>query len=75
MGYLLARCSDTLEIPSASEPPRSLQRLGLLLGSSGYHGPHPPVGDPPHHCHIQVLSLDTELDVPPGADRDQGLAA
>ncbi len=44
-------------------------------GSSGYFGPRPPVGDPPHHYHFQVFALDTVLDVRPGADRDQVLKA
>ena len=44
-------------------------------GSPGYYGPRPPVGDPPHHYHVQVFALDTLLDVPLGADRDQLLAA
>ena len=33
------------------------------------------VGDKPHRYHFQVLALDTMLDVPAGADRDQLLAA
>jgi Raf kinase inhibitor-like YbhB/YbcL family protein len=44
-------------------------------GSPGYYGPRPPVGDPAHHYHFQVLALDTMLDLPPGADRDAVLAA
>jgi hypothetical protein len=31
--------------------------------------------DPPHRYRFQVFALDTVLQVPPGADRDQGLAA
>lgn len=72
---------------SATHLPEGLQeqaRLtepdGLLQGrtsrgSVGYYGPRPPVGDPAHHYHVQVLALDTILDVPPGADRDELLAA
>jgi Raf kinase inhibitor-like YbhB/YbcL family protein len=45
-------------------------------GSVGYYGPRPPVGDPPHHYHFQVFALDTLLyDLPPGAERDELLAA
>lgn len=44
-------------------------------GATGYYGPRPPVGDPPHHYHIQLLALDTTLAVPLGATRDQLLAA
>ena len=44
-------------------------------GSMGYLGPKPPVGDPPHRYHFQVLALDKTLDLEPGADRDELLAA
>ena len=44
-------------------------------GSTGYYGPRPPVGDPPHHYHFQVLALDTMLQLPLGASRDDVLAA
>ncbi len=36
--------------------------------SFGYSGPHPPVGDPPHHYHFQVFALDRPVRVRPGAD-------
>jgi Raf kinase inhibitor-like YbhB/YbcL family protein len=44
-------------------------------GSAGYYGPHPPVGDPPHHYHFQVFALDATLSVPPGGDRAALLGA
>lgn len=44
-------------------------------GRHGYFGPKPPVGDPPHHYNFQVLALDSLLDLPPTADRDDLLAA
>ena len=44
-------------------------------GNTGYLGPRPPADDPAHHYHFQVLALDTTLDLPVGADRDQLLAA
>ena len=43
-------------------------------GSMGWSGPHPPVGDAPHHYHFQVYALDRMLDVPWGAQRDEVLA-
>ena len=55
--------------------PHGLMQGKTSRGSVGYYGPRPPVGDPPHHYHFQVLALDTLLDLPPGADRDQLLAA
>lgn len=62
------------------EQPRLTDPAGVLQGrtshgSVGYFGPRPPVGDPPHHYHLQVFALDAMLDVPPGADRDRVLAA
>ncbi|MEW5683918.1 MAG: YbhB/YbcL family Raf kinase inhibitor-like protein [Pseudomonadota bacterium] len=57
-----------------TEPPGVLQGR-TSRGSPGYYGPRPPVGDPPHHYHFQVLALDTMLDLPPGADRDMVLTA
>lgn len=62
------------------EQPRLLLPEGMLQGrtsrgSVGYYGPRPPVGDPPHHYHFQVLALDNVLEVPAGADRDRVLAA
>ncbi len=44
-------------------------------GTHGYFGPKPPVGDPAHHYHFQILALDSMLDLPPTADRDAVLAA
>jgi Raf kinase inhibitor-like YbhB/YbcL family protein len=62
------------------EQPRLTEPEGLLQGrtsrgSVGYFGPRPPVGDPPHRYHFQIFALDTNLDVPAGAERDQVLAA
>ncbi|MGJ7523688.1 YbhB/YbcL family Raf kinase inhibitor-like protein [Variovorax sp. LT1P1] len=57
-----------------TEPNGVLQGL-TTRGSPGYYGPRPPVMDPPHHYHFQVFALDTFLQVPLGADRDQLLAA
>ncbi|UYB50659.1 YbhB/YbcL family Raf kinase inhibitor-like protein [Xanthomonas sp. AM6] len=57
-----------------TEPDGMLQGA-TSRGSVGYYGPHPPVGDPPHHYHFQILALDTMLDVKPGATRDEVLAA
>ena len=60
--------------------PRLLKPAGMLQGknsrgSLGYFGPRPPVGDPPHHYHFQVLALDKALDLKPGASRDEVLQA
>ena len=43
-------------------------------GSTGYFGPRPP-GVQPHHYHFQLFALDTRLDLPAGARREELLAA
>jgi Raf kinase inhibitor-like YbhB/YbcL family protein len=72
---------DVIHLPEGvQEQERLTDPEGLLQGrtsrgSPGWFGPRPPVGDPPHRYHFQVFALDAMLDVPPGADRDQVLAA
>jgi Raf kinase inhibitor-like YbhB/YbcL family protein len=44
-------------------------------GTNGYTGPHPPLGDPPHHYHFQVIAIDRMLAVPAGADLETVLGA
>jgi Raf kinase inhibitor-like YbhB/YbcL family protein len=53
---------------------------GALQGSNstkatGYFGPRPPQGDPPHHYRIKLYALDQELKLEPGADEDALLEA
>ncbi len=60
--------------------PRLLKPEGMLQGANsrgsvGYFGPKPPVEDPPHHYHFQLLALDTALDMKAGATRDEVLKA
>jgi Raf kinase inhibitor-like YbhB/YbcL family protein len=55
--------------------PAGLMQGTNTHGSVGYFGPRPPVGDPPHHYHFQLLALDTLLTLPLGANRDDVLAA
>ena len=64
-------------MPSALrlDDPRGALQGRNSRGQIGYMGPRPPEGDPPHHYHFQVFALDTQLAVPPGADRDALLAA
>jgi Raf kinase inhibitor-like YbhB/YbcL family protein len=76
----LARVVGALKVHVFKPAPRLTLPEGLLQGktsrgSVGHFGPRPPAGDPPHHYHFQVFALDTLLDVPPGAERDQVLAA
>jgi Raf kinase inhibitor-like YbhB/YbcL family protein len=72
---------DVTSLPEGlQEQARLTEPEGLLQGktsrgSVGYFGPRPPVGEAPHHYHFQVFALDQELDVPPGAERDDVLKA
>jgi Raf kinase inhibitor-like YbhB/YbcL family protein len=43
--------------------------------STGYFGPRPPKGEPPHHYQIKVYALDQELRIEPGADAGRLLEA
>ena len=60
--------------PQLTEPKGMRQGLSTP-GHLGYFGPKPPVGDPPHHYHVQVFALDRTLDLLPGATRDELVAA
>ncbi|KGQ18491.1 L-sorbosone dehydrogenase [Lysobacter dokdonensis DS-58] len=62
---------ESLKLP---DPPGLMQGK-TSRGNAGYLGPRPPAEDPAHHYHFQVLALDTTLDLPIGADRDQLLKA
>ena len=44
-------------------------------GNTGYMGPRPPKGDPPHHYHFQVLALDGPVALDPNVSRERLLAA
>ncbi len=72
--------ADVTSLPEGLQNPAQPSKPGVMEGKSsegslGYFGPRPPVGDPPHHYHFQVFALDRELDVPPGAERDEVLQA
>jgi Raf kinase inhibitor-like YbhB/YbcL family protein len=41
------------------------------FGEDGYGGPCPPPGDGAHRYFFELFALDTELDLEPGASRDQ----
>lgn len=69
------------ELPEGlQEQMRLMEPEGILQGRNssgthGYFGPKPPVGNPDHHYHFQVIALDAMLDLPPISDRDALLAA
>ncbi|MGD9478793.1 YbhB/YbcL family Raf kinase inhibitor-like protein [Shinella sp. G-2] len=58
------------------QEPKGLKQGANSMGSIGYTGPKPPVGDPAHHYHFQVFALDVEtLGIDPGAMREDVLKA
>jgi len=58
------------------QEPKEMKQGANSMGSIGYTGPKPPIGDPAHHYHFQVLALDIEtLGLEPGAKRDAVLKA
>jgi len=53
------------------QDPKEMKQGANSMGSVGYTGPKPPVGDPAHHYHFQIFALDIEtLNLEPGAKRD-----
>jgi Raf kinase inhibitor-like YbhB/YbcL family protein len=69
------RLPEGLQTQPRLTEPEGMMQGRTSRGSVGYFGPRPPVGDSPHRYHFQVLALDTLLDVPPGATRDELLHA
>lgn len=55
--------------------PEGMMQGRTSRNSIGYFGPQPPVGDAPHHYHIQILALDVVLDLKIGSNRDDVLAS
>lgn len=71
----VTQLSEGLQEQLRLTEPEGVLQGATTRGSPGYYGPRPPVMDPPHRYHFQVFALDAVLDVPPGASRDQLLAA
>lgn len=45
------------------------------FGNIGYSGPLPPRGHGPHHYHFKLYALDDEMDLEPGATKQDLLSA
>jgi len=64
---------DTLRLPAP--PPKRMVEGKNSFGKIGYDGPMPPKGDKPHRYYFKLYALDKNLDLGPGATRDQLLTA
>ena len=53
-----ALSGKTRNAPRVKEPEPGFSQGPNDHGGVGWTGPHPPVGDPPHHYHVQVFALD-----------------
>ena len=64
-------------VPTIYEPLRGdpARQGSTSKSTTGYFGPRPPVGDPPHRYFFQVFALDTTLDLPAGFNRHALLKA
>jgi Raf kinase inhibitor-like YbhB/YbcL family protein len=57
-------------IPAQEELPSGAKQGKNDFGKIGYGGPAPPPGKP-HRYFFKLYALDTQLDLPPGATKDQ----
>lgn len=71
----LTRLPEGLQEQMRLTEPEALLQGRTSRGTIGYLGPRPPVGDPPHHYHLQIFAVDALLDIPPGSDREVLLTA
>jgi len=73
--------ADTLALREGLEKgqrlldPKMMDQGKNYGGKPGYDGPRPAAGDPPHNYHLQLFALDTKLELPVGATRDDVRAA
>ncbi|WP_375391285.1 YbhB/YbcL family Raf kinase inhibitor-like protein [uncultured Sphingomonas sp.] len=65
---------EGVAIGPETPPPVAARQGTTTMRVVGFSGPHPPIGDLPHHYHFQVFALDTTLSAPAGADREAVLA-
>ena len=61
-----------LREPVAARQGKNSWPSGVTIG---YRGPMPPPGHGTHHYHFKLYALNTQLNLPPGADKQQLLDA
>jgi Raf kinase inhibitor-like YbhB/YbcL family protein len=64
--------SASLEMPAGAVQGKNSWTSGQQIG---YRGPAPPPGHGVHHYHFRLYALDTALDLPPGAAKQELLDA
>ena len=64
-----------LPTKSRLDAPKGALQGSNSRNSTGYFGPRPPKGDPPHHYHVKLYALDQELQIEPGSDEETLLKA
>jgi Raf kinase inhibitor-like YbhB/YbcL family protein len=69
VGHPLARVGHRSEAGGLDEGQAAPREGRNGFGTTGYAGPCPPHGR--HRYFFRLHALDTELDLEPGADRDQ----
>lgn len=79
VAYDIPAATTALARKTPNEPkldkPEGMKQGPNSHGGIGWTGPHPPVGDPAHHYHLQVFALDRTLKLKPGATLEQVSAA
>lgn len=70
--WIVYNISPTVNIINEGEEPAGIHGLGTG-GNSDYYGPCPPDGE--HRYFFKIYALDTELNLPPGSDKQAVLSA
>ena len=58
-----------------AKAPLGMEQGVNFAGGIGYIGPHPPLGDPPHHYHFEVFALNKMLRIHGGLSLDKVITA
>lgn len=67
--------AEALQKTEVAAALKGAQQGANHTSKTGWYGPRPPAGDPPHRYHFQVFALDKVLTLPTGFNRQALLAA
>jgi Raf kinase inhibitor-like YbhB/YbcL family protein len=62
-------------VPANADLPDGTRQGNNISGATGFRGPCPPPGQPPHHYTFELYALDQKLDLPASAKRAEVLNA